>query len=298
MGFFDRLKEGLEKTRKNLVERASALFSKPIDNATLEELEEILIMADVGPAASTDIIEAIRKKAKKGEVTDMREALKAEMSALISEGARSLSTTGKPSIIMVVGVNGVGKTTSIGKIGKHFHDQGLNVVMAAGDTFRAAAIEQLEIWAKRAEAHLVKHQDGSDPAAVAYDAVASAVARKADVVIIDTAGRLHNKAHLMDELKKIHRVIGKAMPGAPHEVLLVLDATTGQNALQQAKVFNEIVGLTGIVLTKLDGSAKGGIVFAIKKELGLPVRLIGVGEGIEDLQDFKPDEFVEALFQN
>ncbi len=297
MAFFDRLKAGLAKTRSNLVGRASSLFSKPVDDSVLEDLEEILIMSDVGPAAANEIIESIRSKNAKGGVTDLKAALKAEMANLLNDDS-GLLMVDRPFVIMVVGVNGVGKTTSIGKMSKKYYDEGMQVTLAAGDTFRAAAIEQLEIWARRTNAQLVKHQSGSDPAAVAYDAVISASARSSDVVIVDTAGRLHTKSNLMDELKKIHRVIGKAMPHAPHEVLLVLDATTGQNALQQAKTFNKMTALTGIILTKLDGSAKGGIVLAIKKELGLPVKLIGVGEGVEDLQDFNSTEYVEALFQD
>lgn len=297
MAFFNKLKAGLAKTRSNLVGRATSLFSKPLDDSVLEELEEILIMSDVGPTAANEIVESIRAKNAKGGVSDLKAALKAEMAEILSDDS-GLLMVDKPFVIMVVGVNGVGKTTSIGKLAKRYYDEGVQVTLAAGDTFRAAAIEQLEIWADRANAQLVKHQSGSDPAAVAYDAVASASARNSDVVIIDTAGRLHTKSNLMDELKKIHKVIGKAMPHAPHEVLLVLDATTGQNALQQAKIFNDMTALTGIILTKLDGSAKGGIVLAIKKELGLPVKLIGVGEGVEDLHDFNSTEYVEALFQD
>ncbi len=297
MAFFDRLKAGLAKTRSNLVGRATSLFSKPVDDSVLEELEEILIMSDVGPAAANEIVESIRTKNAKGGVTDLKAALKAEMADILSDDS-GLLMVDKPFVIMVVGVNGVGKTTSIGKMAKRYYDEGMQVTLAAGDTFRAAAIEQLEIWAGRANAQLIKHQSGSDPAAVAYDAVVSASARNSDIVIVDTAGRLHTKSNLMDELKKIHRVIGKAMPHAPHEVLLVLDATTGQNSLQQAKIFNKMTALTGIILTKLDGSAKGGIVLAIKKELGLPVKLIGVGEGLEDLQIFNSTEYVEALFQD
>ena len=297
MAFFDKLKAGLSKTRTNLVGRASSLFSKPLDDSVLEDLEEILIMSDVGPAAANEIIESIRAKNAKGEVRDLKAALKAEMIDILRDNS-GLLMVDRPFVIMVVGVNGVGKTTSIGKMAKRYYDEGMQVTLAAGDTFRAAAIEQLEIWADRANAQLIKHKSGSDPAAVAYDAVISASAKSSDVVIIDTAGRLHTKSNLMEELKKIHRVIGKAMPHAPHEVLLVLDATTGQNALQQATIFNKMTGLTGIILTKLDGSAKGGIVLAIRKELGLPVKLIGVGEGLEDLQTFNSQEYVEALFQD
>ncbi len=296
MAFFDRLKAGLSKTRNGLVHRASSLFSSPINEATLEELEEILILSDVGPACAGDIVSSIRSRQSRGSVNDLRTALKQEILKRVT-GESGLLRVDTPFVIMVVGVNGVGKTTSIGKLARKYHDEGLQVTLAAGDTFRAAAIEQLEIWAQRTQAQFVKHQHGADPAAVAYDAVMSAQARKSDVVIVDTAGRLHTKSNLMEELKKIHRVLGKAMPHAPHEVLLVLDATTGQNGLQQAKVFHQAIGLTGIVLTKLDGSAKGGIVLAIREELKLPVKLVGVGEGMDDLQDFVPEDFVEALFQ-
>lgn len=297
MAFFDRLKIGLSKTRSNLFGPASSLFSRPVDEDTLEELEERLIMSDVGPQAANRIVESIREAFSKGRNKDLREALKAEIAGMLRDQSGGLLMVDRPYVIMVVGVNGAGKTTSIGKIAKRYHDEGMQVTLAAADTFRAAAIEQLEIWADRSDAQLVKHRSGSDPAAVAYDAVVSANSRGTDVVIVDTAGRLHTKSNLMEELKKIHRVMGKAMPHAPHEVLLVLDATTGQNALQQARIFNSMIGLTGIILTKLDGSAKGGIVIAIREELGLPVKLIGVGEGVDDLQDFNPEEYVEALFQ-
>ncbi len=255
-----------------------------------------MILSDVGPACAGDIVSSIRSRQSRGSVNDLRTALKQEILKRVT-GESGLLRVDTPFVIMVVGVNGVGKTTSIGKLARKYHDEGLQVTLAAGDTFRAAAIEQLEIWAQRTQAQFVKHQHGADPAAVAYDAVMSAQARKSDVVIVDTAGRLHTKSNLMEELKKIHRVLGKAMPHAPHEVLLVLDATTGQNGLQQAKVFHQAIGLTGIVLTKLDGSAKGGIVLAIREELKLPVKLVGVGEGMDDLQDFVPEDFVEALFQ-
>jgi fused signal recognition particle receptor len=222
--------------------------------------------------------------------------LKKEMTALLGDMQPIAMPETRPYVILAVGVNGVGKTTTIGKLASRFRSQELSVLLAAGDTFRAAAIEQLEIWSRRADTQIVKHQMGSDPAAVAFDAVAAALSRKTDVVIIDTAGRLHTKSNLMEELKKVRRSVDKALPGAPHETLLVVDATTGQNALRQAELFHEAVGITGIALTKLDGTAKGGIVFAIKKDLGIPVRLIGIGEGIDDLRDFEPKEFVEALF--
>jgi len=300
MGFFDRLKEGLTKTRKSFIDKVESIFTgRKIDEETLEELEEILIMSDVGTKAASEIMSAIREKAKKGEVSDtdsIKDLLKKEMITILGDSQPLVLSGSKPFVILAVGVNGVGKTTTIGKLASRFRTRGLSVILAAGDTFRAAGIEQLEIWAKRADTQFVKHQKGSDPAAVAYDAVVAAQSRASDVVIVDTAGRLHTKINLMEELKKIKRTIEKAMPGAPHEILLVLDATTGQNALRQAELFNETIGITGIALTKLDGTAKGGIIFAIKKGLGIPVRLIGVGEGIDDLRDFEPGEFVEALF--
>ena len=300
MGFFDRLKEGLSKTRKGFIDKVESIFTgRKIDEETLEELEEILIMSDVGTKAASEIMSAIREKAKKGEVSDtdsIKDLLKKEMITILGDSQPLVLSGSKPFVILAVGVNGVGKTTTIGKLASRFRTRGLSVILAAGDTFRAAGIEQLEIWAKRADTQFVKHQKGSDPAAVAYDAVVAAQSRASDVVIVDTAGRLHTKINLMEELKKVKRTIKKAMPGAPHEILLVLDATTGQNALRQAELFNETIGITGIALTKLDGTAKGGIIFAIKKGLGIPVRLIGVGEGIDDLRDFEPGEFVEALF--
>lgn len=300
MKFFERLKEGLTKTRKSLVEKVESLFtSRKIDEKSLEDLEEVLITADVGMKAVEEIMNSLREKSRKGEikdVTSLKEVLKKEMVSILDHPRPLVPSEDRPFVILAVGVNGVGKTTTIGKIASRFHSQGLSVLLAAGDTFRAAGIEQLEIWAKRANAHFVKHQSGSDPAAVAFDAINAAKNRGIDVVIIDTAGRLHTKTPLMEEVKKIKRVIEKTMPGAPQEILLVVDATTGQNALRQAEIFNEALGVTGIALTKLDGTAKGGIIFAIKKELGIPVRLIGIGEGLEDLRDFNPEEFVEALF--
>lgn len=300
MGFFSKLKESLTKTRKTLVEKVEAILTgRKIDEKTLEELEEALIAADVGIKATSEIISSIREKSKKGEANDLisvKDLMKQEMIAILDHPQPIAVNTSKPFIILAIGVNGVGKTTTIGKLASRFRGQGLSVLLAAGDTFRAAGIEQLEIWAKRAETQLVKHQKGSDPSAVVFDAIAAAKSRNIDVVIIDTAGRLHTKINLMEELKKIRRTIEKALPDAPQEILLVIDATTGQNALQQAKLFNEAIGVTGIALTKLDGTAKGGIIFAIKKELGIPVKLIGVGEGIDDLRDFDPREFVDALF--
>jgi len=300
MGFFDRLKESLTKTRKSFVEKVeSILTGRKIDEAALEELEEILIMSDVGTKAASEIMTVIREKARKGEAKDVdsvRDLLKREMTGMLGDPHPLAIFGNKPFVILAVGVNGAGKTTTIGKLASRFRTQGLSVLLAAGDTFRAAGIEQLEIWSQRADTQFVKHQKGSDPAAVAFDAVVAAQSRNIDVLIIDTAGRLHTKSNLMEELKKIRRSIDKAMPGAPQETLLVVDATTGQNALRQAALFNETIGITGIALTKLDGTAKGGIIFAIKKGLGIPVRLIGIGEGIDDLRDFEPKEFVEALF--
>jgi len=300
LGFFEKLKQGLSKTRKALVEKAEALFrGRAVNEALIEELEELLIMADVGPQAASSITGALRERVKKGKISDagqLETAMKEEIRGMLKEGHRIICAGEKPYVILTVGVNGVGKTTTIGKLARRFTDQGFTVTLAAGDTFRAAAIEQLEIWAERAGAQIVKHRSGADPAAVAFDAVVSAKAKGIDAVIIDTAGRLHTKSNLMEELKKIKRVIGKEMPSAPHEILLVVDATSGQNAINQAKIFNEAVGITGIALTKLDGSAKGGIVLAINKELGIPVKLIGVGEGVDDLQDFNSGEFADALF--
>lgn len=300
MGLFDQLKNGLAKTRKGFVEKVESIFSRGrIDKETIEELEEALITSDVGIHAAQEIVNFLREKIRKGEIEDTlsaREALKKEMASLLGSSAPVVLFGERPFVILTVGVNGVGKTTTIGKLASRFASEGHSVLLGASDTFRAAAIEQLEIWAKRAGASIVKHQSGSDPAAVAFDAIESARHKKIDVVIIDTAGRLHTKSPLMEELKKVKRVVQKAMPLAPQEILLVVDATTGQNALRQAQMFNEAIGITGVALTKLDGTAKGGIVFAIKKELGIPVRLIGVGEGVDDLRDFDPKEFVEALF--
>ncbi|HAM50236.1 MAG TPA: signal recognition particle-docking protein FtsY [Nitrospiraceae bacterium] len=300
MSFFNRLKEGLSKTRKGLIEKVETVFKgRKIDDETLEELEEALIAADIGLKASTEIIDFLRERARKGEITsvqNVKDYLKKEMSAMLGSPRPLVVSGERPFVILAVGVNGVGKTTTIGKLSARFISEGKSVLLAAADTFRAAAIEQIEIWAKRTGAQIVRHQNGSDPAAVAFDALGAARARNIDVVIVDTAGRLHTKSSLMEELKKVRRIIDKALPGAPHETLLVVDATTGQNALRQAAMFDSAIGVTGIALTKLDGTAKGGIVFAIHKELGIPVRLIGIGEGVEDLRDFDSTEFVEALF--
>ncbi len=313
MGFLDvfkfsRLKEGLSKTRETLVAKVTRLiFAKgKIDDEFLEQLEEILITSDVGVETSHKIIEGIKKRSNEQKYESQEEldslvrdeitnALK--KNSVASENPFEFPSHTKPYVIMVVGVNGVGKTTTIGKLAYNYKIAGKNVIIGAADTFRAAANEQLEVWAKRADVQIVQQLQGSDPAAVAFDTVKAAQARGADVVIIDTAGRLHTKTNLMEELKKIKRVISKCSSEAPHEVILVLDATTGQNAIQQAKLFNEAVGLTGLVITKLDGTAKGGVIFAISQALKVPVRFIGVGEKIDDLQPFDSDKFVQALFE-
>ncbi len=302
MGLFDRLKKGLTKTRQNFVGRLDEVFKgRKIDDSTIDEFEEILITSDIGMEATMEIIDGLREEVSAGRIKDyqgVKRFLKQEMLKILGLPQPFVLYQERPFVVLTLGVNGVGKTTTIGKLASRLYSEGHSVILAASDTFRAAAIEQLEIWAERSGAQIVKHQSGSDPAAVAFDAVEAAKARGVDVVIVDTAGRLHTKMPLMEELKKIKRVINKAMPGAPHETLLVVDATTGQNALRQAKMFNDAIGVTGIALTKLDGTAKGGIVFAIKKELNIPVRLIGVGEGIDDLRDFIPGEFVDALLGN
>ena len=303
MGFFDKLKEGLAKTRKGIVEKIDKVlvsFGK-IDDELFEELEEILVSSDVGVNTTDKIIEGLKKKVRERKLIDaleVKDLLKEQIAEILE--AKNLSPVAtkdtSPSIIVVVGVNGVGKTTSIGKISRKLKAEGKKVILAAGDTFRAAAIDQLDIWANRAGVEIIKHGEGADPAAVIYDAIAATKARKADVLICDTAGRLHTKKNLMEELRKIGRIIERELPDAPKEVLLILDATTGQNAIAQAKTFKEVVDITGIVLTKLDGTAKGGIVIAIKSELDIPIKYIGVGEKAEDLQEFNPKEFVDALF--
>lgn len=300
LGVFERLKSGLFKTRKSLIDDTEALArGRKVDDGLIDEFEEILIMADVGPQASMAITESLREKIKQDRIKnayDLKLAFKEEVKKILKEGHKVMCAGEDPYVILTVGVNGVGKTTTIGKLARRFTDLGFSVMLAAADTFRAAAIEQLEIWADRAGAQIVKHRSGADPAAVAFDAVASAKSRDIDIVIIDTAGRLHTKSNLMEELKKIRRVVSREKSSAPHEVLLVVDATSGQNAINQARIFNEAVGVTGIALTKIDGTAKGGIILAINKELDIPVKLIGVGESVEDLQDFEPSDFVEALF--
>ncbi|MGQ8871730.1 signal recognition particle-docking protein FtsY [Paenibacillus sp. TSA_86.1] len=298
-----QFKDGLEKTRKGLVEKVTDLVirRKKIDEEFYEELEEILIGADVGVNTVMNLIEDLRAEVKKRKIEDA-----AELQPVLSEkltdllrGEQNNELKMNPdgiTVILFVGVNGVGKTTTIGKLAHRFKQQGKKVIMAAGDTFRAGAIEQLEVWGQRAGVDVIKQQSGSDPAAVMYDAVQAAKQRGADVLLCDTAGRLQNKSNLMDELNKIYRVIQREIPSAPHEVLMVLDATTGQNALNQAKLFGEKSGVTGLVLTKLDGTAKGGIVVAIRQELDLPVKLVGLGEKIDDLQEFDSEQFVHALF--
>lgn len=300
MGFFDKLKAGLAKTKQNLIDKFDeVVLGRKIDESTIEEIEEILLASDVGTKTTTDIIDKIRARIKSGELQsseDLKMVIKSEMTKSLGESHPISISKQRPFVILTVGVNGVGKTTTIGKLASRFRSEGYSVLLAAGDTFRAAAIEQVEIWAKRAGAELIKHQSGSDPAAVAFDAIEAAKHRGIDIVIIDTAGRLHTKAPLMEELKKINRVIKKSIPDAPHETLLIIDATTGQNAIRQANIFHEAIGITGMVLTKLDGTAKGGIVFAIYREFNIPIKLIGIGEAIDDLKDFEPEIFVNALF--
>jgi fused signal recognition particle receptor len=302
MRFFNRLKDSLAKTRQGFVEKIDTLIHRrqEIDEDVYEELEEIMVQADVGVATAMELVEKVRHAVKERRIEDASEikpVLKEKIRDLLGAGTTSLNVYWQsPTVVLVVGVNGVGKTTTIGKIAHLYKSDGKKVLLGAADTFRAAAIDQLEVWAEQVNADLIKHQEGSDPAAVAYDSLQAAKAREVDLLLIDTAGRLHTKSNLMEELKKIGRVLDRAMPGAPHEVLLVLDATTGQNAVNQAKLFSEAVGVTGIVLTKLDGSARGGVVLAIKQALNIPVKLIGIGEGMDDLRPFDPEEFVEALF--
>ena len=300
MGFFSKISAGLKKTRDSIMGSVNSMlhaFTK-IDEELFEELEEILIMGDVGAPTAGRICDELRRKVKERGVTDP-EAVRGLLYETVAEmlrGGQELRLTTKPSVILVIGVNGVGKTTTIGKLAARFRTEGKKVVLGAADTFRAAAIEQLEIWAERAGADIVKHTQGADPAAVVFDSIAAAKARGADVVICDTAGRLHNKKNLMDELAKISRIIDRELPDADKEVLLVLDATTGQNAVNQAREFKTAAGITGIVLTKLDGTARGGVVLAIREDLDVPVKFIGVGEGVDDLQPFDPDDFARGIF--
>ncbi len=301
MGLFEKLKAGLKKTSSAISQQVNNVFSVfvKVDEELFENLEEALIMADLGMETAVELIDELRDRVKKKHIQDGNE-VKTELQAVISDALTELDSEMKlettPSVILVIGVNGVGKTTSIGKMAMHYKSQGKRVLLAAADTFRAAAIDQLGIWAERAGVDIIKHQEGSDPASVVFDACSAAKARGCDVLICDTAGRLHNKKNLMAELEKISRVIGRELPGASRENLLVLDATTGQNAVSQAKLFSEVSDITGIVLTKLDGTAKGGIVISIAKEQDIPVKFIGVGEGIDDLQVFNARDFARALF--
>ncbi len=301
MGFFAKIKAGLQKTKDSFVKQVESVFNSftKIDEELFEELEELLITADVGVTTTEKICARLREEIKKKGITDPSQikGLLKEIVAEMMDGDCALKIGTKPSVIMVIGVNGVGKTTTIGKMAHYLTQNGKKVLLGAADTFRAAAIDQLQIWADRSGVKMVRHSEGSDPAAVVFDAVSAAKARDVDVVICDTAGRLHNKKHLMDELSKIKRVIEREAEGCDVEVLLVLDATTGQNGVSQAKQFALSSGITGIVLTKLDGTAKGGVVISIKDELNIPIKFIGVGEGMDDLQPFNPQEFAEALFE-
>ena len=300
MGFFDKLKQGLSKTKSSFDEKINNVFSnfRKVDEELLEELEEALIMSDVGVETSTKIISNLRDRIKKEKIEeeqDVRQALREEIKKVLDEVDNSLKLETTPAVILVVGVNGVGKTTSIGKIANRLKQDGKKVVVAAADTFRAAAVEQLEIWANRAGCDIVKKEEGTDPAAVVYDAIKITKEKKADVLICDTAGRLHNKKYLMDELVKIKKVIDKELPDASKEILMVLDATTGQNAISQVAAFKKTVDITGLVLTKLDGTAKGGVVIGIVSENKVPVKFVGVGEQIDDMEIFNSTDFVNAL---
>lgn len=300
MGFFDKLKNGLGKTRDSLSDKMNNVFSsfRKVDEELLEELEEILIMSDIGVDTSVQIIGALRDRIKKEKISEeegVKKALKEEIKKILDETENDLDLSIKPTVILVVGVNGVGKTTSIGKIANRIKKEGKEVIVAAADTFRAAAVEQVEIWAKRSNSKIVKREEGTDPASVVYEAIQELKKENADVLICDTAGRLHNKKYLMDELLKIKKVIDKELPDAKKEVLLVLDATTGQNAISQVKAFKETVDITGLVLTKLDGTAKGGVVIGIVSENKIPVKFIGVGEQIDDMEIFNSEDFVNAI---
>ena len=300
MGFFDKIAEGIKKTRDSMMSKVNSLINSftKIDEDFFEELEETLIMCDIGVQTSVDICAELRKKVKETGITDpmlIKNELKAIITEMLGED-KKLDLSTKPSVVLVIGVNGAGKTTTIGKLAAQLTNQGKKVIVAAADTFRAAAIDQLQIWVDRAGADIVKHNEGSDPASVVFDAITAAKARNADVVICDTAGRLHNKKNLMDELKKITRICSQQAEGCSIETLLVLDATTGQNAVNQAKLFSEVADITGIVLTKLDGTAKGGIIITIHRELGIPVKLVGVGEKIDDLMEFSAKDYADALF--
>lgn len=302
MGFFSKIKDGLKKTKESMVKKMQKVvnsFTK-IDEELFEQLEETMIMSDMGVETSVQICEELRKRIKERGITDpsvIMELIQEIVAEMMGDDIE-LDLSSKPSVIMVIGVNGAGKTTTIGKMCHQFINDGKKVVVAAADTFRAAAIDQLQVWTDRAGADIVKHAEGSDPASVVFDAIAAAKARNCDVLICDTAGRLHNKKNLMDELAKMNRIIEREAPDSSKEVLLVLDATTGQNAVNQARLFKEVAPISGIVLTKLDGTAKGGIVISIKNEFGIPVKLIGVGEKIDDLQPFNSRDFVRALFES
>ena len=299
-GFFTKLKEGLTKTRSNITSRVDEIikYYREIDEEFFEELEEALIMADVGVQTTEEIMRHIQKRVKDekiGDVSKIKGLLKDKVASILTEGSHVLELK-SPTVILVVGVNGVGKTTTIGKLASRYRKEGKRVLVAAADTFRAAASEQLEIWCKRAEVPIIRHGEGADPAAVIFDAIQSAKSRKTDILLCDTAGRLHNKKNLMNELEKINRILQREFPEAHKEVLLVVDATTGQNAITQASLFKETVGITGIALTKLDGTAKGGVVVAVKSQLDIPIYYVGVGEQVDDLQPFNPQEFASALF--
>jgi fused signal recognition particle receptor len=300
--FFSRLKQGLSKTRKGFVKNVDEMIfgEKVVSRDLFEDLEEILIMADLGPAFTYDLIEEIKYRAKRKELESpeaLKQILKEYIATILEKSEQPLDIPRDGLFtIMVLGVNGTGKTTTIGKMAHHYIKDGIPTMLVAADTFRAAAIEQLEIWSKRVNAPLIKQKMGADPSAVVFDAIHAATSRKSNAMIIDTAGRLHTKVNLMEELKKIKRIMGRELEGAPHETLLVVDATTGQNALSQAKMFHEGIGITGLVLTKLDGTAKGGIVIRIAKEMNIPIRYIGIGEGLNDLRVFKSEEFANALF--
>jgi fused signal recognition particle receptor len=304
MGFLDKLRDGLSRTKQQLVERFEAIVeqadtpaqrSKPIDVDTIEALEELLISADIGLPATERIVTAVRSRS--GQGASLRDLVKEEIQTIFDGVAQAPANGAAPHVTLIVGVNGTGKTTTVGKLANLLKASGKQPLICAADTFRAAAVEQLEIWARRAGVDIVRAKDGSDPAAVVFDAIQSGKARGRDPILVDTAGRLHNRVNLMNELEKIRRVAGRAAEGAPHEVLLVLDATVGQNGVQQAREFTTVAGVTGIVLTKLDGTAKGGVAVAIAHDLKLPIRYVGVGEGIDDLIPFSPRDYVEALFQ-
>ena len=304
MGLFDKLKQGLQRTTQQLKDRFDEIVSladtpeariREIDVDTAENLEEILLMADVGVAATGEIVGAVKKRQRRGE--SLRQLVKDEMLRVLETSAPGTTPSGQPHVMLIVGVNGVGKTTTIGKLANQLRQEGRTPLICAADTFRAAAVDQLQIWADRAGVDIVRAKDGSDPAAVVFDAMTAAKARHRDVVLVDTAGRLHTRTNLMNELDKIRRVASREVDGAPHEVLLVLDATVGQNGIAQAREFTNVAGVTGIVLTKLDGTAKGGIAVAIAHDLRLPIRYVGVGEGVDDLLPFSPREYVDAIFQ-